>query len=386
MTGHFPARNGVHGHFANQERNKQRGMPNYLDPGLPTMTKLLQNRGYVTGMFGKWHLGGGPGAPLPDVYGFDEHKTCASNDPRGKKEFNLFAAENRPVATKLVMDETIEFIKNNKDKPFYVNAWLSDTHAPLNPSEEQMKPYERFSPKRSNVDHKGAEQIYYATAHEADRQIGIFMDKLKELGIADNTIVIFSSDNGPEDIHIWNAAHSGVGSAGPLRGRKRSLYEGGVRVPFIVRWPKGTPAGKVNNESVIAGVDLFPTFCSLARIDLPDSLNLDGEDMSAAIRGNSSKRKKPLMWEWRYRIFGHVFHMSPMLAIREGKWKLLINPDKSRTELYDIPKDPREMNNVAAEHTDIVKKLSQKVIDWQKTLPNSPVEEQAGDNGYPWPK
>jgi arylsulfatase A-like enzyme len=385
MTGRYPVRDRIFGHIARPELNKKRAMPNFLDPSLPMLTRILQRNGYVTGHFGKWHLGHGPGAPLPDAYGVDDYRTCVSNDPQAK-EFDLFSAKLRPVATKLVMNETIRFIEANKDKPFYVNAWLSDMHAPLNPSEEQMKPFARYSPNRWGIHHNGAAQIYYATEAEADKQIGIFLKKLDTLGLAENTIVIFSSDNGPEDIEIRNAAHSGVGSPGPFRGRKRSIYEGGIRMPFIVRWPKGTPAGKVDTTSVIAGVDFLPTICALAGVPLPDDLDIDGQDMSAALRGAPTQRTQPLMWEWRYRVFGHPFNKCPRLAMRDGKWKLLMNPDDSRIELYDIPADPMELNNVADEHADVVARMRKAVLAWYKTLPEAPADPSAGSNAYPWPK
>src|SRR5690606_36345164 len=148
-------------------------------------------------------------------------------------------------------------------------------------------------------------------------------DGLERMGLAKDTCVIFSSDNGPEDIQITNASHSGVGSAGPLRGRKRSLYEGGGRTPFIVRWPGRVPAGAVDDGSVIAGVDFLPTVCALAGIELPAGHALDGEDRSAVLRGAAGPRAKSIHWEWRFRVAGHVWNRSPMLAIRDGDWKLL---------------------------------------------------------------
>ncbi len=157
-------------------------------------------------------------------------------------------------------------------------------------------------------------------------------------------------------------------------------------MPFIIRWPGHTPAGRVDKTTVIAGVDWLPTVCSLAGVKLPKDLNADGENMSAALLGKPRTRTKPLMWEWRFRIFGDIVHKSPILAIRNGKWKLLMNPDHSRIELYDIPKDPTELNNLAAQHPDVVKTLSQKLLKWQTTLPPGPVEKLAGSNAYPWPK
>ncbi|MCP5113011.1 MAG: sulfatase-like hydrolase/transferase, partial [bacterium] len=275
------------------------------------------------------------------------------------------------------------FIDANKDGPFYINVWTLVPHATLHPTEEQMQPYLRFGPR--GVPYKGASRIYYSSVTDLDAQVGRLMAKLDETKLAGNTLVIFSSDNGPEDIYINNANHSGIGSAGPLRGRKRSLYEGGVRVPFIVRWPGKTPAGRIDDSSVIAGVDFLPTIASIAGVELPSAMKPDGEDRSAALLGKPAPRTKALFWEWRFRIFGHVSNMSPMLAVRDGKWKLLMNPDRGRIELYDIPRDPREKNNIADANPSVVRRLSEKALAWQKTLPKGMVEPAAGKDDYPWP-
>ena len=143
----------------------------------------------------------------------------------------------------------------------------------------------------------------------------------------------FSSDNGPEDIHIGNAGHSGVGSAGPFRGRKRSLYEGGVRVPGIVRWPGKVPAGQINDSAVVAGIDWLPTVCQLANVTIPETHRLDGEAMADIFAGGSRPRTTPLFWEWRFRIAGEPFHHSPELAVRDGDWKLYLNPEIGRAHV-----------------------------------------------------
>ena len=381
MTSHFPARHGIHGHFASHKQNKARAMPNWLDPKAHTVTRLLRNAGYVTGHFGKWHLGSGQGAPGPGDYGIDEHCTRVSTGPQLEGGSNPYF---RAKSTARIVDKTIQFIEKNCGRPFYVNVWTLLPHATLHPTDEQMKPYRRYAPR--SVPYKGAKQIYYASVSDLDRQIGRLIKKIDEMGLANNTIVAFSSDNGPEDFDINNAVHSGIGSTGPFRGRKRSIYEGGVRMPFIVRWPGRAPAGRVDDTTVIAAVDWLPMVCSLAGVKLPDDLNPDGEDMSQAILGKPKIRTKSLMWEWRFRIFGDMVHKSPMLAIRDGKWKLLMNPDRSRIELYDIPKDPTELDNVAAQHPDVIKKLSEKLLKWQAALPPGPVEKVAGSNTYNWPK
>jgi N-acetylgalactosamine-6-sulfatase len=356
-------------------------MPNWLDPNVYTVTGLLKEAGYTTGHFGKWHLGSGEGCPSPGKYGIDEHCTRSSSGPQLEGASDEYF---RAKSTGQIVDRSIEFIERNQDKPFYLNVWTLVPHATLHPTDEQMKPYERYAPR--GVPYEGVKQIYYASVTDLDHQIGRLVKRIDELGLAESTLIAFSSDNGPEDLNIRNAVHSGIGNTGPFRGRKRSLYEGGIRMPFIVRWPGHTPAGRVDDRSVIAGVDWLATVCSLADVRVPADLNCDGEDMSAALLGKAKLRSKPLMWEWRFRIFGDMVHRSPMLAIRERDWKLLMNPDGGRVELYDIVKDPTELDNVADRHPETVKELSRKVLAWQKTLPPGPVEDVAGSNAYPWPK
>jgi N-acetylgalactosamine-6-sulfatase len=380
MTGQFPARHRIHGHLATHERNRQRDMPNWLDPTVPMLPRILEEAGYATAHFGKWHLGRGPGAPDPGAYGIDSHRTINTNGP-GWEDQN--AAYFRAKSTRLFVDEAIDFIRENRNQPFYVNVWTLIPHATLSPTEEQMAPYIRFGPR--GVRHVGTSPIYFGTVSDLDEQVGRLIAAVDELGLKENTLILFSSDNGPEEIHIANANHSGVGSPGPLRGRKRSIYEGGVRVPFIARWPGRVEAGRVDTESVVTAVDLLPTLVSLAGARIPDGHELDGEDRGQVLLGKPAPRTKPILWEWRFRVFGHVFNMSPMLAVRDGRWKLLMNPDRSRMELYDIPNDPREMNNIARQQPDVVSRLSKVLLNWQRSLPDGMTDEEAGRADYPMP-
>jgi N-acetylgalactosamine-6-sulfatase len=385
MTGHFPARHGIHAHLKKKtELNKERGVVDYLDPKAATITSLLKKAGYVTAHYGKWHLGWTEDSPEPGAYGIDDYQILVGKGPT----WPFKEAGWRAKSTGIFIDKAIEFIEANREKPFYINTWLLDTHTILDPTEEQMQPYAAFRPGRhAGKKYKGALQVYYAVATNADKQIGRLLDKLDELGLSENTIVVFSSDNGPEDIHITNASHSGVGSAGPFRGRKRSLYEGGVRMPFIIRWPGGgVAAGKVDDTTILSGIDFLPSICKFAGVKLPKDLNPDGEDMTGALLGKGKKRSKPLMWEWRYEVDGDCINKSPILAIRDGEWKLLMNPDRSRVELYNIPKDPMEVDNLAGQYPGIVKRLSAKLLKWRASLPPGPVGKSAGSNEYPWPK
>lgn len=379
MTGKYPAELRIHGHLATPQQNASRDMPDYLDPAVPTLPRLLRQAGYKTIHVGKWHLGRPIDAPEGlSLYGFDVARwiDCREGDR------NLWSIEERPQASRELIDAAMAEIEAHQSEPFYCQIWFNDPHAPLAPSAEQMAPFRRTTPEGFTSPF----MVYAATVVEMDRQVGRLMRKLKELGLEDRTIVVFSSDNGPEDIDISNAAWSAYGSAGPLRGRKRSLYEGGIRVPLIVRGPT-VPAGRVDDRSVICGVDFLPTVCELAGAEIAPEIRdgIRGQSMATAWRGEETTRSQPLFWEWRFRIFNHPWNRSPMLAIREGDWKLLLNPDRSRVELYDIPRDPRERDNLADRHPDVVERLAEKAIAWQKTLPPGMVEASAGKDDYPWP-
>lgn len=381
FTGQFPARHKVHGHFAAEEINAHRGMPNFLPAATPNLARTLRDAGYTTAHFGKWHLGGNGGAPLPGAYGFDAHRSVTSTDRQWMENAPGFRAES----SRVFVDWGLDFIRTHREKPFYLQLWMLLPHAPLAPTEAQLAPFDKTGPA-DTVPNKGAHQIYNAALADLDTQVGRLLTELDRMGVAENTIVIFSSDNGPEDIHIRNASHSAFGSPGPFRGRKRSLYEGGVRVPFLVRWPGRTPAGKVNSTTVVAGVDFVPTLTALAGTAPPNERDLDGENLADVFRGAHRPRVRPLYWEWRFNIAGYHANKSPILSVRDGDWKLLMNPDRSRVELYDIPKDPYELTNLAASQKKVAARLAQKVLAWQATLPKGPFDEGAGSLAYPMPQ
>ena len=381
FTSHFPARERIHGHFATPQMNEARGMAQFLDPQVPNIARILKNAGYTTAHIGKWHLGSNSGGPQPDAYGFDYVGSGEQGGADGPAQDPYYRAHS----TELFVNETIDFVRKHKDSPFYAQMWTLVPHATLNPTPEQMKPYARFRAGGKDFPHASAAEIFYSSVADLDQQVGRLFTALKEMGLEENTLVLFSSDNGPEDIHIGNAGHSGVGSTGPFRGRKRSLYEGGVRVPFLVRWPGHVAAGRIEDDAILSGADFLPTVCKLLQVPLPDGMIVDGEDASDILLGKSRGRTKPLLWEWRFNIAGEAFHKSPILSIRDGQWKLLFNPDRSRVELYDIPQDPTELNNVSEHHPEIVERLSKVALDWQATLPKGPMDATAGRTDYPWP-
>lgn len=389
MTGRYPARFSIHGHFATHELNEARVMPDWLDAQTPTITRQLQAAGYVTGHFGKWHLGSGAGAPEPGAYGIDKHVTTVSNGPQLRDR----DAPPEPYwwgkSTGIIMDHALAFLRENKDKPFYLNIWTLVPHAKLDPTPEQLAVYADLEPRADHPafgkwtqgyykearDLRAQMQVFAASITDLDTQVGRLLDALKDLGLDENTILFFSSDNGPEDYHISNAANAGVGSPGPHRGRKRSIYEGGVRQPLVVRWPGKIAAGVFDETSVIGSVDFLPTVCAITGVAPPEGVALDGEDVSDILLGGKPRpRKGPLFWEWRSTVAGNPDFAPPPIAVRQGNWKLLTDRERTRVELYDIPSDPEETSNVAAAHPEIAERLARLALDWKATLP--PGEEK----------
>jgi N-acetylgalactosamine-6-sulfatase len=394
MTSHYPARHLIHGHFASHAQNAERSMANWLDPQATTLPRLLKTAGYSTAHFGKWHLGSGEGAPPPEDYGFDVSKTVNSNGPQlGDEAKDPYF---RAKSTGLIVDETIQFIREHKDAPFYVNVWTLLPHAKLNPTPEQLAEYESLAPSANEQafgpwmqrylanakDLNGQMQVFCASLTDLDTQMGRLFAALDELQLAENTIVFYSSDNGAEDYRIGNASNGGVGSTGPLRARKRSMYEGGIRTLGLVRWPGHVPAGRRDEMSITGGVDFLPTICHLAGVALPADLHPDGEDVSDIWLGQSRPRKRPLHWEWLFSVQGEDY-TPPALAVRDGDWKLFVGHDGRGTQLYNIAQDVGEDHDVAAEHPEVVKAMTTQALDWVKTLPASPARDAVAKSGRP---
>ncbi len=364
MTGHFPERYRVAQHFATVEHHQKANMPDWLDPRAPLLPRVLQEAGYTTGHFGKWHLTNImiDDAPLPDQYGFDEYGA-----------FNL-PGENMPTAE--TADRAIDFIRRHKDEPFFINLWIHETHTPHYPEPKLLKEFE-------GVDER---QMMYASILAAgDRDVGRVMAALDELGLEDNTIVIFSSDNGPESPNKTRfmdddstgpgfGRYYSVGGTNGLKGQKRSLYAGGVRVPFIVRWPGELAAGKVDKTSVITAVDLLPTLANIAGASLPEDYVSDGQNMLSALQGEAFERSRPIYWVWppaeKSKQAGSPDW--PHLGYQSGEWKLLVNKSMNKIELYSVTDDWYEGNDVSAQHPEVTEKLLAELDVLRAGFPDAP--------------
>ncbi|MDR2149172.1 MAG: sulfatase-like hydrolase/transferase [Tannerella sp.] len=368
LTGQNPGRWNITSFLQTKAGNRDAEMADFLDPDAQSLPGTLKASGYTTAHFGKWHMGGGrdvDDAPSITNYGYDEYvSTWESPDPDPLLTATdwIWSADDsikRWERTCYFVDKTLDFLKRNAGKPCFVNLWPDDMHTPWVGNEEEQEVY----PKGQN-----GEKNFGSVLIEYDRQIGRLIDGLKELGLAENTIVIFTSDNGP--------APSFKGSrAGIYRGTKASLWEGGIRMPFIV-WNGGNlvPKGKVDETSVACGLDMFESLSRIAGAVLPENFQSDGMDMSKALLGTPQKRTKAICWEYR-RNDAKAFpkpsdgDVSPNVAIREGDFKLLMNADGSAAALYNLSDDPGETTPLNNSLPDKTKELSEKALTWRQSLP-----------------
>lgn len=381
MTGHFPARYNINGHFAWVPSNAKRNMPDWLNPKVPLLPRMLQQAGYATAHFGKWHLSNNmiPDSPLPSEYGYDEYGA-----------FNC-AGEQMPVHED--SRHAVAFMEKSqaKNKPFFINLWLHEPHTPFH-----TVPKYRWRFR----DLEETDNIYASVLSHADDRIGEVLDALDRLQLTENTLVIFSSDNGPArasrpvelTLSHDTATGAGYGIAaskgitGGRKGYKSALFEGGIGVPFIARWPGKIEANKINDQSLLSAVDLLPTFCEIAKVSLPDTYKPDGVSQVRTLMGEGPQnRTKPLFWKmnsaWPIRKTQPYHWVS--YAVVHDRWKLLTNADFSHVELYDIAADPYEKQNLRETNSDSADHLLQLLSDWKKTLPAKPTGDVFSEERSP---
>ena len=402
-TGTYPMRHRIHSFIASSKKNSNRAMADFLDPTVQTLAKTLNENGYATGHFGKWHMGGGRDlgdVPYPTEYGFDKSfvsfegigdrllfpddklSTQSAKLGRGKIKW-----AEKHESTKIYIDSALAFIDRKAGKPFFVNLCPNDVHDPHLPKASILEEFVSYTDNPW-------EQKFFAVLRDLDNQIGRLVKELDQRGLTENTIIIFTSDNGPTDwgnyynIKKYPDGYKGElyppGFTGGFYGRKWSLYEGGIRMPFIMRWDARIPSGIKDSTSIVTAMDLYPSLCSIIGIEYPD--NLDGIDKSGSLMGEPLETNYPVVWEYSSNPGGSIkpgeswnidgslkpknkdFH-SPNLAIREGDWKLLINTDLTDQQLYNLKNDPGETTNLAESEKEIASELTEKVIAWRKTMP-----------------
>ena len=323
-----PAQKLLHPEIQMQVPLKERMLPNYFKPA-----------GYACGAFGKWHVGGQKFGPLEqgfDMYHPGSPNTAPSETEGGKGEYDLTAAAEK-------------FIEQNKARPFFVYLAHNTPHIPY----DAQKP-------RIEKNAKAFEPVYAGVIETLDDTIGRLMAKLETLKLADNTIVIFTSDNG--GLHVPELNHRRITHNSPYRAGKGFVYQGGLRIPLIVRWPGHVPAGRVVDDPVI-NTDWVPTLLELA--GQPAPTGLDGVSFAAFLTGRGLAPARKFFWH-----FPHYTNQGsrPSGALRDDQWMLVEFYDDETVELYDLKTDIRETRNVAAQNPGRVAKMRTALAAWRKEV------------------
>lgn len=356
LTGKYPSRYGILGPIGGKSTQA-------LPTDAMNLPKALKKAGYSTALTGKWHLG----LTLetgPNHYGFDytygylhgqvdQFTHVYKNGDRTWHRNGKFVDE-KGHATDLITNEAIKYITDirDKSKPFFLEVTFSVPHYPLQEEEKWIAPYKDTIKNDSR-------RIFAASVAHLDYSVGKILETLKKENLEKDTIVFFLSDNGGQQNWLkpgkdYNGEHGPydvLGDNRPLRDYKNSLYEGGIRVPSIVRWPGKLKANVV--DEVISVADILPTVAYLAGVKLDQNLNLDGKNVWTAIAEGGSTGKRE--------IYGRT---KNQIALRYDEWKLVHNggtPDEGKDELYNLKSDPNEKNNVADKHTEIVKSLLERM-------------------------
>jgi len=387
MTGRTPYRAGIHNWIPMYS-------PMHLGRSEITVATLLKRAGYATCHVGKWHLNGRfnlPGQPQPDDHGFDHWFSTQNNALPNHHCPENFVRNGNPAgrlegySAHLVVDEAIRWLSRLRDprKPFFLYVCFHEPHEPIATDPRYTQLYPSDDPSYS---------AHHGNITQMDDAFGRLMKAVDDLGLRARTLVLFTSDNGP----ALTRRHP-HGSAGPLRAHKGHLYEGGIRVPGIIRWPGHVRPGSVCDEP-ICGVDLLPTVCQITGIPLPTDRAIDGTSFLPALRGQPIRRVTPLYWQFNYA------RSKPKVAMRIGPWKILasltgpelkpgadIEPGEmeaikhaelAQFELYNLRDDPGETNNLAEKYPDRLHQLTARLKPlYHQVRQESPVWAE-----WKWPR
>jgi arylsulfatase A-like enzyme len=385
MSGKFPARFGIFNNVYAPEQNQ-------LWRHQTTLADVLKKSGYRTANIGKWHLSGNTSTDSgdelggflfkpPHERGFDEFVgiTGGMNTFWKGTELARFKAgmyerfKSPDYLTDFFGTESCEFIQRNKSQPFFLYLAFNAPHAPLHGLDDDQAAIDA-------KDISSDRRKYAAMVRSIDRNVGRVMDKLRELGLAENTMTVFLNDNGGGGNNAGEHTRNTARNV-PHRGHKLDVWEGGVRVPFILHWPAQVPAGKTF-DGLVSSMDVFPTFVSAAAAELP--ADLDGVNLLPFAKGEKSGNPHDALF-WQQQVWAKPNERKPgpdypqpayNMAVRRGPWKAIKldqpfdGTNNGRAwELYDLSRDPAELNDLATEFPEKVKELSTAFFDWQKQMP-----------------
>ena len=363
MSGQYAPRHGVYT-VASSERGESRYRElipvvntTSLDTSTITMGEALQEAGYVTAHFGKWHLGGG--VHSPENQGFD----VADQGSWGQKRSHFMPDSDAYLADYLT-DQAVAFLKDRSEDPFFLYLPHYSVHTPIEAKEEKI---EKFSQKEGDEHHFDA--TYAAMLESVDESVGRIMETLEEEGLIENTVVIFYADNG---------GYGPITKMHPLRGAKGMLYEGGIREPLVVSWAGRIEAGSSDDTPVI-GTDLYPTLLDLAGVEQPPGYTLDGVSLTPLLFQGGVLERDAIYWHFpayleAYRDSEVPWRTTPAAAIRSGDYKLIEFFAEDRLELYDLGEDIGERNNLVETMPEKAAALHALMKSWRSQV-NAPVPD-----------
>lgn len=349
-------------------------IPDWIPPNSPihlqhrelSVASLLETAGYETAHYGKWHLNGTlDGSQLtPGDHGFSDWCSTQNNarpshhNPDNFIRNGSAAGLREGYSSELIVDDAVEFLKQPRQQPFALFVWFHAPHEPIATGEPFVSMY-------SSVEERNR-AIYYGNVSQMDHEVGRLVRTLDELVPKEDTLVMFTSDNGPETLNRYRGAERSYGSPGPLRGMKLHLYEGGIRVPGIIRWTGSGAPGDVCMEPV-NGTDILPTFCELAGAEVPADRAIDGASFTPIFEGRSISRRRPLYWRYDRAL------SETKLAMRLGDWKILSDLNCERFELYNVREDRTECRDDAASDRRRVADMAQRLRAIHEEVKNDPI-------------
>ncbi len=407
QTGKYPTRTDATNFFSGKRVERFRPAPlhNRMDLEELTMAEALKKHGYSTFFAGKWHLGH-ESKYWPENQGYDVNKGgwAAGGPYGGNKYFSPYGnprLEDGPKGEHLpdrLATETCEFMQKNKNKPFFAMLSFYSVHIPLMGRKDLVKKYrakreklglddmprdEKFNREEQNfnTDRKRYVRVvqdhavYAAMVEAMDAAVGKVLDKLDELDLSENTAVVFMSDNGG-----LSTSEGSPTANVPLRGGKGWLYEGGIREPFMIRWPSVTNGGADCHEPVTS-TDFYPTLLDMAGLPLQPKQHLDGVSLVPLLHGEKNFDREALYWHYPHYANQGGF---PGGAIRMGDWKLLERYEDGRVHLYNLAEDIGEQNDLAEKHPDRVKSMRAKLHKWYKTVDAKFLRPKKPGGPKPW--
>ncbi|MBI4910593.1 MAG: sulfatase [Acidobacteria bacterium] len=323
-----------------------------------TLAEVMKAAGYTTGSIGKWHLGGQGFSPADQGFDFNIAGTERGSPPSYFPPYPLPGVEARSETDYLTDNlaaRAVQFIEANKDKPFFLYLPHFAVHTPLQARREKTDKYQR---KAGSV-RAQSEPVYAAMLESLDDAVGAVVDKVEEAGLKDRTAILFLSDNG--GLRFEGARKTAVTDNSPLRAGKGHLFEGGIRIPMIVRWPGVTKAG-TSNDTPVCSIDVLPTVADLLGLTAG---NVDGVTIAPLLRGGKRVKRDALFWHYpHYSNQGG----SPGAAVRDGDWKLIEFYEDGRLELFNVKVDYKEKLNLVNRQPAIAKKLHAKLKQWREAV------------------